>query len=228
MYKVINADFKEVIKDIFNENKNKNIVIVTDPPFNIGYKYDNYKDKISEQEYYQILGGVLDLAPAVIIHYPEALHKLSIKAGQAPERVVSWVYNSNTPRQHRDIAFYNIKPDFTQVKQEYKNPNDKRIKKRIEEGKFAKLYDWFNVNQVKNVSKKHSHKCEMPLQVMENIVGTLPKDSLIIDIFSGTGTTGEAVLNLNKEGAKREYIGIEISPEYCEIQERRLNGENQY
>ena len=45
------------------------------------------------------------------------------------------------------------------------NPNDKRIQKRIAEGKTgAKLYDWWNVNQVKNNSKeKTAHPCQMPL-----------------------------------------------------------------
>ena len=37
----------------------------------------------------------------------------------------------------------------------YKTYNDKRIIKRIEEGKTGcKLYDWWNINQVKNISKQ--------------------------------------------------------------------------
>lgn len=39
----------------------------------------------------------------------------------------------------------------------------------------------------------------------------------VLDPFSGSGTTGAAAL---KEG--RNYIGIEINPDTCKIQEQRL------
>jgi len=83
---------------------------------------------------------------------------------------------------------------------------------------MARLYDWWNVNQVKNVSKKHCHPCEMPLKIMENIIGILPKEYIIIDPFMGTGTTGVACKKLN-----RDFIGIEIDVEYYKIAESRIN-----
>jgi site-specific DNA-methyltransferase (adenine-specific) len=193
-------------------------IIVTDPPFNVGYHYDKYNDKIPELNYYRMLSQLIKDRPSVVIHYAEHLHNISIKLGYAPKKVVSWVYNSNTPKQHRQIAFYNVKPNFTKVGQPYKNPTDKRIAKRIAEGKTAKLYDWWNINQVKNVSnEKTSHPCQMPLKVMERIIGILPDDMLIVDPFSGSGTTAVAC-----EKMGRNYIGIEISPEYCEIARKRV------
>lgn len=93
-------------------------------------------------------------------------------------------------------------------------------------GTGAKLYDWWNVNQVKNVSKeKTSHPCQMPLQVMENIIGILPYECTIIDPFMGSGATGVAVINMNKkQGAKRKFVGIEIDKEYFEVAKNRING----
>ncbi len=108
--------------------------VVTDPPFNVGYHYNEYNDRKEEGEYYQWLQDIINGHPCVIIHYPEALYKFAFQIGQVPERVVAWVYNSNTPRQHRDIAYFGIKPDFTLMHQPYKNPTDKRIAKRIAEG----------------------------------------------------------------------------------------------
>ena len=95
-----------------------------------------------------------------------------------PTKVVSWCYNSNLPRQHRDIAFYNVKPDFRKVRQPYKNPTDKRIRELVASGsKGSPLYDWWQIQQVKNVSKdKQKHPCQMPLEVMERIVGILVHD----------------------------------------------------
>lgn len=34
-------------------------IFVSDPPFNIGYKYNTYKDKMKEDEYYQFLSKAL-------------------------------------------------------------------------------------------------------------------------------------------------------------------------
>src|SRR5574344_2120255 len=222
MYKIFNCNYGDILKEIIN---NDNLVIVTDPPFNIGYHYGTYKDKMKEKEYYEMLSSLFLNVPSVVIHYAESLHKLSIELGSAPEKVVSWVYNSNTAKQHRDIAFYGIKPNFNQVKQPYKNPADKRIIERIKNGKTGcKLYDWWNVNQVKNVSKdKTNHPCQMPIEVMENIIGILPYDAIIIDPFMGSGTTGLAVKNMNKkQKANRQFIGIELDKEYYEIAKKRI------
>lgn len=196
-----------------------NPIIVSDPPFNIGYKYDKYKDKMNDDDYYTFMGEVFGMCPSVIIHYPESLYKIAFQIGMFPERVVSWVYNSNTAKQHRDIAFFGVKPDFKKVRQPYKNLNDKRIQKRIAEGKTgAKLYDWWNINQVKNVSKvKTNHPCQMPLEVMTNIVGILPDDATIIDPFMGSGTTGVACKKLG-----RKFIGIEMSTDYFNIAKTRI------
>lgn len=197
----------------------ENSIIVTDPPFNIGYHYSSYKDKMDHKQYFDMLASLLNICPCVFIHYPEALYELSVISGKIPTRVVSWVYNSNTAKQHRDVVFYGVKPNFNQVRQPYKNPNDKRIKQRIANGKTgAKLYDWWNINQVKNVNKdKTAHPCQMPLEVMKNIIGILPQDATIIDPFMGSGTTGLACKELN-----RDFIGIELDEMYYNIAKKRL------
>ena len=201
------------------------VIMVSDPPFNIGYHYNTYEDKMSDSEYFTTLSTIFSQTPSVVIHYPESLYKLSYHMKKFPEKVCSWVYNSNTPKQHRDIAYFGVVPDFNQVRQPYKNPNDKRIQERIRNGsKGGRLYDWWNVNQVKNVSKtKCKHPCQMPVEVMRNVVGVLPMDSIIIDPFMGTGTTGVAVIEMNREqGTKRKFIGIELDEEYFDIAKQRL------
>lgn len=211
---VIQGDCLDILPTIQGD-----FVIVTDPPFNIGYHYNDYKDNLGADEYYQMLNDVFGVNPFVVIHYPEEIYKIAFQVGQFPEKVVSWVYNSNTAKQHRDIAFFGIKPDFRKLQQPFKNPKDKRIMKRIAEGKMARGYDWWNINQVKNVSKdKSSHPCQMPLEVMENIIKLIPEDKLIVDPFAGSGTT---LLACKKLG--RSFVGIEISPEYVEIIKQRLD-----
>lgn len=196
-------------------------IIVTDPPFNVGYHYNTYKDNLEDNEYLDLIYSVTEKLhiPYVLIHYPEELYKISLCNKNTPTKVCSWVYNSNTPKQHRDIAYFNVKPNFAQIKQPYKNVNDKRITERIKDGKMGcNLYDWYYINQVKNISKeKTEHPCQMPLEVMKNVIGVLPKDSIIIDPFMGSNTTGVACKLLNYN-----YIGIELDSKYFEIAKERI------
>lgn len=224
MIKLFNDDCLKVLKsEEFKELiKNKRCIIVTDPPFNIGLKYKSYKDKLKYNEYYNMLYDVFtsnQYEGLVIIHYPEQMFEIAKRLDRIPTKVVSWVYNSNTAKQHRDIAYFGVKPIFKQVLQPYKNPNDKRIRERIANGKLGgKLYDWWNINQVKNVSKKGiTHPCIMPLEVMKNTVGILPKGTLIIDPFMGSGTTGLACKELGYD-----FIGIELDKTYFEECKKRL------
>lgn len=196
-------------------------IVVSDPPFNIGYHYDGYKDKMNDDEYWNMLVKVLR-PPSIVIHYPEEIVKLSIKFGFAPDKMVSWVYPSNMKRQWRCIAYYGLKPDFSLGSQPYKNPKDKRIAKRIEEGHTCPLYDWWEINQVKNVSmEKTEHPCQMPLQVMRNAIKIIKSDKLIWDPFVGSGTTLLAAKLEN-----RKYGGTEINQEYVKIAEERLKNES--
>ena len=59
--------------------------------------------------------------------------------------------------------------------------------------------------------------CQMPVEVMKNIVGVLPKNSVIVDPFMGSGTTGVACEELGYN-----FIGVEIDTEYFNIAKERL------
>ncbi|MBO4516742.1 site-specific DNA-methyltransferase [bacterium] len=212
-----NGDCLEVMKNIDLNN----ICIITDPPYNMNYHYNTYKDNLSDVEYYNWLGKIFYNFPFVVIHYPENIYKLSFEIKRQPTKVVSWVYNSNTAKQHRDIAFFDVKPNFDKVKQPFKNPNDKRIKQKIEMGiEGCRLYDWWEINQTKNVSKDKEnidHPCVIPLEIMLNIIGIIPENYIILDPFMGSGTTGVACKMLN-----RNFIGIEIDKKYFDIAKNRI------
>ena len=76
-YKIINGNSWEVLDTLEENSVDANI---TDPPFNVGYHYGTYKDKMSEEEYYSMLKQVFTMydLPFVCIHYPEQLYKLAI------------------------------------------------------------------------------------------------------------------------------------------------------
>lgn len=195
-------------------------IIITDPPYNIGYHYEGYDDAMDYADYLVMMRNLYNLGPMVMIHYMEDLCKLSLTFMDSPNKVVAWVYASNTARQWRGIAWWGCDPDFTMDSQPYKNPKDKRIIERISRGEQARLYDWWEVNQVKNIGKdKTEHPCQIPLIVMKRIIKISP-DLLIIDPFGGSGTTGRAAKDL-----KRKCILIEQEEKYCEISAKRLSQE---
>jgi DNA modification methylase len=118
------------------------------------------------------------------------------------------------------ISWWGCKPDFRKVRQEYKNLKDKRIQKRIAEGKTgAKLYDWWEINQVKNVSKeKTEHPCQIPEEVIRRIILTTAQpNQTIIDVFGGSGTTSKVAQELGFNS-----ISYEIDEKYCEIMKHRV------
>jgi len=204
---------KIVNKDFTNCKIPKGLVI-TDPPYNQGYHYNQYKDKMTQKDYISLLSKIP--TPCVIIHYPEETINLLPKAIKVKcEQVVCWVYNSNTGKQSRLISWWGCKPDFRKVTQPYKNPDDARIKALIAKGSTgSKIYDWWNVNQVKNVSKeKTAHPCQIPEEVIYKIIKTTAKEGdLIIDVFAGAGTT-----NVVAESLGYDSLAYEIDNEYCDI-----------
>jgi len=214
---IYNGNCLEVIQQFGDKSFD---LVLTDPPYNQKYHYDIYNDDLDPREYRDLLQKVFVGRKCVIIHYPEKTIKIlaTLNIGKL-EEVVAWVYNSNTTKQHRLITWWNCKPDFRKIPQKYKNPTDKRIKKRIKENKKARGYDWWQINQVKNVSKgKNSHSCPIPIEVAERIIkSTTNENSLILDPFMGSGTTLVAAKKLG-----RKAVGIEISEKYCEIAKKRL------
>jgi DNA modification methylase len=196
-------------------------ITITDPPYNQNYKYADYKDNLSEEDYIELLSRIP--TPCVIIHYPEETINILPKAfsGVKCEQVVIWVYNSMTPKQSRLITWWGCKPDFSKVKQPYKNLNDKRIIAELAKGKIgANIYDWWEIQQVKNVSKeKTAHPCQIPEEVIRRIIlTTVPLGTLIIDPFAGSGTTLKVAKDLGYD-----YLGYEIDEKYCDIIEKRLS-----
>lgn len=63
---------------------------------------------------------------------------------------------------------------------------------------------------------KNEHPAPFPVALINRIISSTTA-SIILDPFSGSGTTAVVASGLN-----RNYIGIEISPEYCKMSESRL------
>ncbi len=221
-------------------------LIVTDPPFNIGKKYNSFVDRKSKKEYLnwcvswltecvRVLknGGALYL-----FNYPEnnAYLMSFLDEHLTFKRWMTWHYPTNTgmsptnyTRTQHSILFYikGEKPNFfnkDDIAEPYKNPTDKRIKERIKNGSKGKTpYDVFQFNLVKNVSKdKTEHPCQIPVPLLEIFIkASSKKGDLVLDPFGGSFSTATACKKLD-----RNSISIEMDKKYCEIGKKRLGNTN--
>lgn len=64
--------------------------------------------------------------------------------------------------------------------------------------------------------QKNPHPAPFPIELIERIIGSTAAE-VILDPFMGSGTTAIAAKKLG-----RDYIGIDISPEYCQMAEERI------
>jgi site-specific DNA-methyltransferase (adenine-specific) len=62
----------------------------------------------------------------------------------------------------------------------------------------------------------NEHPAPFPVALIERIISSTTAQ-VVLDPFMGSGTTAVAAKNLD-----RDYIGIEISPEYCKLAEKRM------
>ncbi|MBI3501968.1 MAG: site-specific DNA-methyltransferase [Bacteroidetes bacterium] len=63
---------------------------------------------------------------------------------------------------------------------------------------------------------KNGHPAPFPVTLIDRIISSTTAE-IVLDPFMGSGTTAIAAL-MNK----RKYIGIELSPEYCNVAENRI------
>ena len=72
--------------------------------------------------------------------------------------------------------------------------------------------------EVKNIIGNKKHPSEKPVKLMETLINNSSKSNeTVLDPFMGSGTTGIACKNLD-----RNFIGIELDKEYFEIAKNRI------
>ena len=223
--KIFHSDSLQIYKNDYRDiiDKINFDYIITDPPYNIKYKY-NYNDNLSEHEYIKLLEPLKKFKMGMIHHIAPVIKYFCIPNKISPADNFVWCYNSNLGRQHRDLIFFNVKPDKRNVGMEYINKNDKRIKKRIADGKKRKMTTFFtDINIIKNTSKEkvENFTNQIPIKIYERMIKLISKEGdTILDPFAGTGGLYIACKNLNRKCILIEQNHIDI------IKHRLQIGEN--
>lgn len=122
----------------------------------------------------------------------------------------------------RDSIFIPEKEDFMYAKKASKKEREKGLDVFEEKigggmsGTRDKTLLTGSGNERSNL-RKNTHPTVKPIQIMEWCLRDIPKDTIVLDPFMGSGTTGIAAV---KKG--HLFVGMEINQEYLEIASARL------
>jgi site-specific DNA-methyltransferase (adenine-specific) len=246
--KIFNCDVMDTLRALPNDCLD---MVWGDPDYNVGINYNGAQYKTKWQQYIDWYIELTREAMRVLkprgnlfmMNYPKQNAHLRVKyLDEAAHDVFDyvWVYPTNvghSPRKfttaHRSIlhATKTASNKFykDQVAQPYKNPTDKRILGRMQEGSLGRMqegslgrmpYSWMEYNLVKNVSREKTlHACQIPQALSELMIKSCTKegDSIFI-LFGGSGSEVEVAKNL-----RRDFISCELHTDYFEIIQERIS-----
>lgn len=132
---------------------------------------------------------------------------------------ITW-YKNNAPPNLSCRFFTHSSEQIIWARKSKKSKHyfDYHLMKSLNDNK--QMRDLWNFNTTKKSEKKYGkHPTQKPLNLLERIIISSTKPGMIIlDPFSGSGTTGVKAVEL-----ERNYIGIDIEKEYLDLSIKRYN-----
>jgi site-specific DNA-methyltransferase (adenine-specific) len=210
-------------------------LIFADPPFNIGYQYDVYEDKLAYEEYHEwtrqwMAGCVRALTEtgtfwiAIGDEYAAEIRMLGRQLGLTLRNWVIWHYTfgQNTKRKfcrsHAHLFYFVRNPmNFTFNEQAVRVFSDRQREYHDKRANPAgRLPDdtWSEFARVCGTfgEREGWHPCQMPEALLARIIRSCSKiGDLVFDPFAGSGTTLVAAKRLS-----RRWLGTELSPNYIQ------------
>lgn len=236
--KIIEGDCIELLN---NTKKQFVDLIFADPPFNIGYQYDKYHDKVKKNDYIRWTRLWMDACTKklndngsfYIAIGDDYAHHIRIIGEDLQLKLRNWIiwhytFGQQTKgkfaRSHTHI-FYFVKDEknFIFNEDEVRVLSDRqKIYKDKRANPFGKLPDdvWNEFPRVCGTFDEREgwHPCQMPESLLSRIIRASTKpDGWVLDPFSGSGTTCVVAAKLG-----RAYTGIDISPYYVEEARKRI------
>ena len=224
---IINIDCLEGLKSLDDESVD---LIITSPPYNLGKShhtgnnrfqaYTDYNDDMPEELYQKWQTEILNECYRVLKKNGSMWynHKNRIKNGQQIEPY-RWLYNTPFIIK-QEIVWQNGSQNFDKCRI---YPMTERVY-WLTKDKSTKLFNAINHHDVftraewQPVKTKGNFKRAYPEQMVEDIISCFPDSNVILDPFSGSGTTCCVAKRMGKK-----YIGFELSAEYCNIASERIS-----
>jgi len=215
-------------------------LIFADPPFNIGYKYDKYYDKVKSKNYIawtkewmsvckKVLKAHSSFYIAIGDEYAANVKIIADELGLFMRNWLIWHYTfgqqtkNKFARAHTHIFYFvNDKKKFTFNNYAVRVPSDRQLiyndRRANPKGKMPDDV-WDEYPRVCGTFKERlDFPCQMPESLLARVIRASSNEGdWVLDPFSGSGTTAAVAYQLG-----RNYVGVEISQKYVENTEKRL------
>ncbi len=231
--------------DLFNNIPDNSVdMTFADPPFNLKKKYTSYNDSLEFQEYLywcekwisemvrvtKPTGSIfLHNIPKWLTFYAAYMNKLAhFKHWISWDAPTAPMGKSLQPA-HYGILFYTKEAKGAKI-YELRCPHKRDRKQgylwKDYGGKKDLLHPfgplvsdvWTDIHRIKHNTKRDIHPCQLPVHLMDRLIlMTTDENDIVLDPFSGTGTTAISAKRLG-----RKYIGFEIDKEYVIISQQKL------
>lgn len=227
--KIYNEDCLDTIKKV---KDNSIDLICIDPPYEIDYQNHNWDKANSlnwdllKDEYFRILKPTGNLIVfqgwSNVSKTKEILEtKFQLNNWIIWDRIKGRGAKTNVVSTREDILWFSKTNTYTY------NKIWSNIKKKTgglgdKNGQPNRALSnvWTDISPIVPWSiERVNHPTQKPIQLMERIVTMFSNENdLVLDTFSGSGSTLVASLKLN-----RNFIGVELNKEYFEISIERIN-----
>ena len=220
------GDCLELMKDIPDGSVD---IIITSPPYNLGnthhtggkrFKpYGKYNDDMKELDYQAWQVEVLNECFRILKDDGSLLynHKNRISKG-VQITPYQWILKTDFIVK-QEIVWQNRSQNFDKIRF---YPFTERVYWLAKSPK-TKLFnainhhDVFTTSDWYSVGTKGKFKRAFPVKMVDDLLTCFPNAEVVLDPFMGSGTTGVACKNLN-----RNFIGIELDENYFEIAKNRI------
>ncbi|MBN2448226.1 MAG: site-specific DNA-methyltransferase [Phycisphaerae bacterium] len=216
-------------------------LVFADPPFNIGYVYDRYKDDLPDAEYVEwtrdwmsacqrVLKPTGSFYIAIGDEFAADIRIIGRELGMHLRNWIIWRYTFGQNmrvkfcRSHTHIFYFSMHAkEFTFNDHLLRFPSARHTEYQdLRANPQGRLPDdvWDEFPRVCGTFKERTgfHGCQMPEALLMRIVmASSDPGEIVLDPFIGSGTTAVAA-----KRAGRRYIGIDLSDEYATHTRKRL------
>jgi len=226
---IINSDCIELLKD----REPFIDLVFADPPFNIGYEYDKYHDKLESEnfinwtrDWMKACAGALKPNGSFYIaigdDYAAHVRIIGEELGMNLRNWIIWHYTfgqqtkAKFARSHTHIFYFTKdEKDFTFNDHAVRIPSDRQLKYNDKRANpQGKMPDdtWNEYSRVCGTFKERLgwHPCQMPESLLSRIIAASSNPGeIVFDPFNGSGTTAAVALSLRLGGESLEKSAIE-------------------
>lgn len=219
-YKLYQGDCLEVMNNIKDGSVD---LVVTDPPYEIATTGAGiYKQ--ADKQYVKELNGMKDgFSEEVLDELCRVMKKINIYFFCSQKQIIPLLdYFAKKKKCNWNILSWHKTNPVPACGNKYLTDTEFilffREKGVKVYGSFDTKRTWYATPLNQSDKKKYGHPTVKPLSILENlVVNSSQEGEVVLDCFMGSGSTGIACLNTN-----RDFIGIELDEGYFKIAKERI------